>query len=197
MEKKRYIATVRAKRTIEGIVKEGGLYKLEEHKRRFPYIDFKNPDYFEMVFSDDKFKFGDKVRYIGTSRGIVKNKTLVVQNVFHKISQTGDSVETSYQVTVLAPEDNYERKEWTVSEENIIPANSKWVVSFSQELFTKNHRPAVHEVDHFALQKKFKDTWKQIFVFDTKETAEKVAEMFSCYTMADIYEKTTGRRLNQ
>ena len=64
-EGKRFIQTVKALKTIYGVVEEGGIYKLSDLERMFPYINFENTDYFQKLYNCDKFKKGDKVRYTG------------------------------------------------------------------------------------------------------------------------------------
>ncbi len=184
MEGKRYIATVQALQTIEGVVEKGAIYKLKEMKSLFPYIDFNNPDYFKMIYTGDRFKKGNRVRYTGKpdipKDGLKNNKVYVVKDVAHMTK--GDFLYTSYYITLPDSTEQH-----FVKEVELEPAESKWIVSFSND--SRQEQPAVHELDYFAWRDSIKNTWKNIFVFDTKEDALSVAQMFAKHDICEIYNK--------
>lgn len=182
MEGKRYIATIQALQTINGVVEEGAIYKLKEMKSLFPYIDFNNPDYFKMIYTGDRFKKGNRVRYTGkpdgSKYGLKNNKVYVVNDVTHKT--IGDFLYTAYHITLPETAEQH-----FVKEVELEPADSKWIVSFSND--SRQDQPAVHELDYFAWRDSINNTWKKIFVFDTRDEALRVAEMFSKHDIREIY----------
>lgn len=178
---KRYIATVQALQTINGVVEKGAIYRLKEMKKLFPYIDFNSKEYFKVIYTDDRFKEGNRVRYTGgniSKYGLKKDKVYVVRDVSHRT--TDDFLYTSYNITLPDSTEQY-----LVAESELEPAESKWIISFSND--SKQDKPAVHELDHFAWRDSIKNTWKKIFVFDTRDEAVRVAEMFSKHDIREIY----------
>lgn len=186
MERKKYIPIVKAVQTIPGVVEEGGIYKLNELNRLFPYIDFENKDYFQKVYSDDKFKNGDRVRYVGKGNdrplGISSETTYVVTGVSHKT--IGEYLHTAYTVKHMESGST-----WLVKESELDYAKSKWIVSFSND--KSQERPAIHEIDYFAYKNNIEKTWKDRFVFDTREDAKKLSDFLSKYDWGTIIGRTT------
>lgn len=187
MEGKRFIPTIQAVKTIKGVVEAGAIYKLNDMKKLFPYIDFNNTDYFIRLYTNDKFKKGDRVRYTGKTiksiNAIKNDKVYAVVDVLHKV--IGELLYTSYTLTEVNS-DPIQTVVHTVKEDEIEFANSKWIVSFTNDI--KQDRPAVHEFDYFAWLK-IKDTWKNIFVFDTREEAIRISNMFADNSIEEIYKK--------
>lgn len=186
MEGKKFIPTIKAIRSIPGVAEAGGIYKLHEMKSLFPYIDFNNTDYFAKMYTNDLFKIGDNVRYTGKPvkqfGGIKNNKVYIVVDVSHKV--VGDLLYTSY--SVKAKDSNLSKELHLVKENELDYAESKWIISFTNE--SNQEHPAVHELDYFAWKDSIKNTWKNIFVFDSKEMATNVAKMFAENSIDEIYQ---------
>lgn len=178
---KKYIPMVKAIMPIENMVEAGKIYKRDELLSAYPFLDLSNTKYFESVFNDE-YKKGDLVRYTGSMVHLMNDKcTYVICDVKHKVSESksGLSVTTTYTV-----KDNND-KMVEVTEENLCKVDRKWIISFSDDI--RVSRPAVHELDWFVWDRKIRGTWKSIFVFDTKEEAERVSEMFAVNPMDRIY----------
>lgn len=157
----------------------GGIYTYKALRNRFPFLDLENEEFFETQW-EDSIKKGEKVRYIGGEsvlRGLQRDVIYTVVNTEHLV--VGDRVTTTY---VLEGPEGTRHK---AGEGSIEPAPSMWVVSFSNSRQTK--MPAVHEVDRISYEKRLKGTWKEIFCFDNEAEARRVAHMFSCYEIKDIY----------
>ena len=187
MEGKKFIHTVRVVKAIPGVLENGGIYRLEELKYQFPFLDFDNEEYFETQY-EDKYKRGDKVRFIGKeisygeNRGLSTKVVYVVMSAKHQIKN--GLLYTSYEVS---PRDSgFDTKTYTVKECELESAESKWIVSFSNPRDTE--KPAIHELDYFGWKNKICGTWKEVFVFDTFQEAERVANMFSRNTVKHIVE---------
>lgn len=180
MKGKKYIETVKALQTINGVVEEGGVYKIKDMKRLFPYIDFYSKEYFKTIYPDDRFKVGDRVRYKGNNSkySLKKDKVYVVRDVSHR-TNLNDLLYTTYNVTLL--DSNLQH---SVDESELELAESKWIISFSNDLI--QGKPAVHELEYFAWRKMEK-TWRKVFVVDTREEAIRVSEMFSKHDIREIY----------
>ena len=185
MEGKKFIHTVRVVKAIPGVLEKGGIYRLEELKYQFPFLDFDNEEYFETQY-DDKYKRGDKVRFTGKeisygeNRGLSKKVVYVVMSAKHQIKNS--LLYTSYEVS--ARDSGFDTKTYTIKECELESAESKWIVSFSSPRNTD--KPAIHELDYFAWKNKICGTWKEVFVFDTFQEAERVANMFSRNTVEHI-----------
>ncbi len=184
MKGKKFIATVKVVKPIGNMLEVGGLYKLEDLKRQFPFLDFNNKEYFETQYSD-KFKKGDKVRYVTRDksdeyvykRRISTKKVYYVKGVSHEVRN--DFLYTKY--LIASREDG---EDFTVNEDNLESAESKWIVSFSQKKTAD--KPAIHELDYFAWKEKICGTWKEMFVFDTYQQADIVAKLFAENTIEEI-----------
>lgn len=180
MKGKKYIETVKALQTINGIVEKGKIYKIKEMKNLFPYIDFYHKEYFETIYPDDRFKEGDRVRYIGNNSkySLKKDKVYVVRDVSHRTMEN-DFLYTTYNVTLLDSNIQY-----SVEESALELAENKWIISFSNDLI--QGKPAVHELEYFAWRK-IEKTWRKVFIFDTRDEAIRVSEMFSKHDIRKIY----------
>lgn len=184
MEGKKFIHTVRVVKSIPGVLERGGIFRLEELKHQFPFLDFDNEEYFETEY-DDTFKRGDKVRFIGKetygeNRGISKRIVYVIGTAKHKI--VNGLLYTTYEIS--ARDAGLSTKVFTVKESELERADSKWIVSFSN--LRNTEKPAIHELDWFGWKNKIYGTWKEIFVFDTFQEAELAAKMFSRNSMKHI-----------
>ena len=109
-----------------------------------------------------------------------KNCVFQVTDVKHNVIK--DLLYTTYVIKKDKSFDTFD-----VEECELESAASKWIVSFSN-ICTQN-KPSVHEIDYFSYENRIKNTWKKIFVFDTKEEAEIIAQMLSEHTLNEIYEK--------
>lgn len=181
MEEKKFIATIKVIKPVGDILKVGGIYRLDEVRRQFPFISFNNTDYFEIQY-EDKFKKGDLVRCIVENLGeynwkISKKKIYCVKDVIHEFQNC-----ILYTKYIICSRDNSE--EFTVEEKHLDFAKNKWLVSFSQE--RTSEKPGIHELDYFTWEKRIRGTWKEMFTFDTKKEAEDVAKLFSENTIKEI-----------
>ena len=90
MKGKKFISTVKVIKPIDGILEVGGLYKTDDLKRKFPFLDLNNKEYFETQYYD-KFKKGDKVRFVAKNENeeyiynISTKKVYYVKDVLHEI----------------------------------------------------------------------------------------------------------------
>lgn len=163
------------KKSIPHMLSAGQSITIGELKEKFPFLDSNNLEFFEPY---TKYKVGDKVIYAGEKdyHGLIYKSTLVIENVDTKWNDRRTKIITTYFCRSLID------KNLTSNfvEEDLSPSVSKWIVSFSNH--KSNSRPAVMELDNTGYIK-HKDTWKNIFVFDTKEEAEKVAEFFASNTI--------------
>ena len=184
MKGKKFISTVKVIKPIDGILEVGGPYKTEDLKRKFPFLDFNNKEYFETQYYD-KFKKGDKVRFVAGNKNdeyiysnrISTKKVYYVKDISHEIRN--DFIHTIY---LIASRDNDE--DFTVYEDNLDTAENKWVISFSNK--KSAHKPAIHEFDYFSWKNKICGTWKEIFSFDTYNQADMVAKFFAENTIEEI-----------
>lgn len=182
MKGKKFISTVKVIKPIDGILEVGGPYKTDDLKRKFPFLDLNNKEYFETQYYD-KFKKGDKVRFVAKNENdeyiynISTKKVYYVKDVSHEIYN--DSIFTIY--TIASRENN---EVFTVDEDNLDTAENKWVVSFSQKKTTE--KPGIHELDYFTWKNKICGTWKEIFSFDTYKQADIVARLFAENTIEQI-----------
>ena len=167
---KSFVPAIRVKKSIEGtpfIV--GKIFNPKDVKKSYPYIDFNNEDYFEYIFEgNNKFNVGDKVRIINTK----EQKIYIVRNIKYKVIK-----DLLYVTYVLYNE--HVRVTIEEDEINLAVAPSKWILSFSE---TTDKGIAVHEIDYFSW-KKITNYCKSIFLFNTKEDAEKAKRMFTIYPM--------------
>ena len=172
------IVKLTVKKSIPNMLSVGQVITIGELKEKFPFLDSNNIEFFEPY---TKYKVGDKVIYAGAKdyHGLIYKSTLVIENVDTKWNDRRTKIITTYFCRSLID------KKLTVyfSEEELSPSVSKWVVSFSNH--KSNSRPAVMELDNTGYIK-HKNTWKNIFVFDTKEEAEKVAEFFASNTIRQM-----------
>ncbi len=116
MEEKKFIATIKVIKPVGDILKVGGIYRLDEVRRQFPFISFNNTDYFEIQY-DDKFKKGDLVRCIDENLGeynwkISKKKVYCVKDVIHEFQNC-----ILYTKYVISSRDNCE--EFTIEEKHL------------------------------------------------------------------------------
>lgn len=167
---KSFIPAIRVKKSIEGTpFLVGKIFNPKDVKKSYPYIDFNNEDYFEYIFEgSNKFFVGDKVRIINKK----EQKVYIVKKINYKVIK-----DLLYVTYVLYNE--IERRDIEEDEINLADAPSKWILSFSE---TTEKGIAVHEIDYFDW-KKITNYCKSIFLFHTKEDAEKAKKMFTIYSM--------------
>ena len=182
MKGKKFISTVKVIKPIDGILEVGGLYKTDDLKRKFPFLDLNNKEYFEIQYYD-KFKKGDKVRFVAKNENeeyiynISTKKVYYVKDVLHEICN--DFIHTIYTIASI---DNNEV--FTVYEDNLDTAENKWIVSFSNQKCSD--KPSIYELDYFTWKNKICGTWKEIFSFDTYKQADIVARLFAENTIEQI-----------
>lgn len=184
MKGKKFIEMVKVVKPIGDMLEVGCVYKLEELKRRFPFLDYTNKEYFETNYSDN-FKNGDKVRYVGEyNRRISTKKVYYVKDVSHEVCN--GFLYTKY----LISRDN---ESFTVSEDNLDSVENKWILSFSQKKTAD--KPSIHELDYFVWMDKICGTWKEMFVFDTYQQADIVAKLFAENTIEEIINLVNHRKI--
>ena len=176
---KKFIHKVKALKSIPSVCVSGYIYETNDLKRLFPYIDFTNKEYFEEIFTDNKFNIGDRVRFIGKHTWeyveISSNSIYKITKIIPQIKN--DLLYMKYEI--VDSNDSY-----IVNEEDIAEAPSKWIISFSQ--YKNTEMPGVHELDYAAWNRKVVNSWKSWFVFDTQDEAIAMARLFKKYTAKDI-----------
>lgn len=166
---KKFIKKIKALKDIHGVVVKGNVYETDDLMKLFPYIDFKNKDYFEEIF-DNKFKIGDEV-YVSDDfslRGISPKTTFVINKVYNQVR--GELLYTQYDV--YNKEDS-KRRLYTIDEHYLTSDKVKYLVSLTSPTF--GDRPAVHEIKERVSKNRFDNTWKKYMVFDTREEATEFA----------------------
>lgn len=76
------VRQIKSLKVIPNICNVGDIFKLDEFKNNYPFIDTNNKDYFE-DYVPVKFKKGDKVKFTGSKRHINKSKTFVILSERH------------------------------------------------------------------------------------------------------------------
>lgn len=160
---------IKALKVIPNICNVGDIFKLDEFKNNYPFIDITNKDYFE-DYIPVKFKKGDKVKYIGSYRHINKSKTFVILSEHHYYYNNKPCI--YYNIKEVDGGNVYEN----IEEKCLDSVTMKYILSFSEDIHCS--MPAIHEVSSLTIEHKFAKTWKNMFVYDTKEEAEEVARMF-------------------
>ena len=166
------------KKSIPHMLSVGQSITIGELKEKFPFLDYNNIEFFEPY---TKYKVGDKVIYTGERdfHGLIYKSTLVIEDVSTKWNDRRTKIITTYYCRSLIDKNQTSY----FSEEDLSPSVSKWIVSFSNN--KSDSRPAVMELDNTGYIK-HKEAWKNIFVYDTKEEAEKVAEFFASNTIRQM-----------
>lgn len=170
---------IKARKAIPNICNVGDIFKLDEFKNNYPFIDINNKDYFE-DYVPVKFKKGDKVKFTGSNYRINKSKTFVILSERHHYFN--NKLMIYYDIKEVDGRDVYDN----IEEKYLNSVTMKYVLSFSA--YKHNSMPDIHEVSSVTIEHKFANTWKNMFVYDTKEEAEDVARMFG---------KIRGKQLNR
>jgi hypothetical protein len=183
MKGKKFISTVKVIKPIDGILEVGGPYKTEDLKRKFPFLDLDNKEYFETQYYD-KFKKGDKVRFVpGESGEFIYSKILSTKKVYY-VKDISHEIRNDFIHTIYLIASRENDEEFTVYEDNLDTAENKWVIFFSNK--KSAHKPAIQELDYFSWKNKICGTWKEIFSFDTYNQADMVAKFFAENTIEQI-----------
>ena len=132
-------------------------------------VTFSDSPYFE-DYVPVKFKKGDKVKFTGSNRHINKSKTFVILSERHHYFN--NKLMIYYDIKEVDGRDVYDN----IEEKYLDSVTMKYVISLSEHI--NCFMPAIHEVSSVTVEHKFANTWKNMFVYDTKEEAEEVARMF-------------------
>lgn len=178
---------IKARKVIPNICSVGDIFKLDEFKNNYPFIDITNKEYFE-DYVPVKFKKGDKVKFTGSNRRINKNKTFVILSENHYYFNNKTCI--YYNIKEVDGGNVYNN----IEEKCLDSVTMKYILSFSEDIHCS--MPAIHEVSSLTIEHKFANTWKNMFVYDTKEEAEDVARMFGKirgkqFNRITVYDMTT------
>lgn len=164
------VRQIKIRKVIPNICNVGDIFKLDEFKNNYPFIDTNNKDYFE-DYVPVKFKKGDKVKFTGSNRHINKSKTFVIISERHHYFN--NKLMIYYDIKEADGRDVYDN----IEEKYLDSVTMKYVISLSEDIHCS--MPAIHEVSSVTVEHKIANTWKNMFVYDTKEEAEEVSKMFS------------------
>jgi hypothetical protein len=183
MKGKKFISTVKVIKPIDGILEVGGPYKTEDLKKKFPFLDLDNKEYFETQYYD-KFKKGDKVRFVpGESGEFIYSKILSTKKVYY-VKDISHEIRNDLIYTKYLIDSRENDGDFVVYEDDLDTAENKWIVSFSKK--KSYNKPPIHELDYFTWKNNICGTWKEMFSFDTYNQADMVAKLFAENTIEQI-----------
>ena len=174
---------VKALKSLSNIFIEGHIYDVETVRKELSFVNLEDTNWFE-PYVDSKFKVGDVV-ILSSSY----NRTTTVDG--RKIPADHNLI---YKVINVKPHQGYRRIAplYTIEDEvghryyafenDIEQAYIYFVLSFSEKEI------AIHQINKFAFEKRYKGKAKQMFVYKTYEAAETAKNYFNNYfnTNSDI-----------
>ena len=180
---------VRALKTLQNIIIAGEIYDVKTLREEISCINVEDTNWFE-PYIESAFKIGDLVAFtINNGKKVTESgrKLIVDSSQIYKVVEVRPkalSVIPRKNSKNIVPEyiiENEFGHRFSVYESNITKIPIYYVLSFSDKDI------AIHQINEFTFNKKYKDKANSMFVFNTLDDAKEGKKYFENYNKSRKY----------